>query len=116
MHAHDIMQSPYAASVTAAYETACHQIGDLNELYATHPRLIRRLHPYWSHPFSAAVSDAVMIFRVFVDIPGCRLCWVRLLRAVPIASLQRVRCDTWIRHVRCLLKQRDGRCSRLMHW
>ncbi|KAF8524198.1 fungal-specific transcription factor domain-containing protein [Gautieria morchelliformis] len=62
-HANDVMKSPYAPSVTAAYETACHQIGDLGELYAVHPRLISRLHPYWSHSFSASVLLGALVAR-----------------------------------------------------
>lgn len=52
------MQTQYGQSVFAAYDAACKQIRDLLTLYGAKPHLVSRMHPYWSHAFSAAVRDS----------------------------------------------------------
>lgn len=57
INAEDPAKSPYGQSVHSAFDSACKHIQDLITLYSAHPRLVARMHPYWTHSFSAAVSN-----------------------------------------------------------
>ncbi|KIJ55221.1 hypothetical protein M422DRAFT_774306 [Sphaerobolus stellatus SS14] len=63
------IQTPYGQSVIAAYDAACKQIRDLLTLYGARPQLVSRMHPYWSHAFSAAIVLGSLVARS----PWCEL-------------------------------------------
>jgi len=87
-------QTAYAQSVFAAYDAACKQIRDLLTLYGARPQLVSRMHPYWSHAFSAAVS----VLRIFLAgfsllfiYTGNRSCWALLRRVRLGVNIRRTR-------------------------
>ncbi|GJJ11466.1 hypothetical protein Clacol_005699 [Clathrus columnatus] len=63
MNSEDPAKSIYAQSVHSAFDSACKHIQDLITLWAAHPRLVARMHPYWTHSFSAAIVLGALVAR-----------------------------------------------------
>lgn len=53
----DPLKHKYAASVRAAYRSACQLVSTLQSLYRVHPEMASRVWFFWSSLFSACVSS-----------------------------------------------------------
>ena len=58
----DPIGSKYAASVLAAYSSACSFVGLIESLYQQHPELLERMWFFFTHVFSCAVGGIYLCF------------------------------------------------------